>query len=161
MNSKEVITVIPNSSLNKHTHTHTHTHTNRALFTEKAWAMCRNNDMCECCVGQRSMVINSDTMAQATSRVLFPPSLPDLLFQDQDVCPCQLHVRVWPSGVSVAPLCALETGCIPRAYGLMQVQKSQKHSPTLNADAGSYTYAVVTVSKITVQQVWGVTLCQS
>ncbi len=25
-------------------------------------------------------------MAQATGRVLFPPSLPDLLFQDQDVC---------------------------------------------------------------------------
>jgi len=32
------------------------------------------------------MVINSVTMAQATGRVLFPPSLPDLLFQDQDVC---------------------------------------------------------------------------
>lgn len=42
--------------------------------------------MCKCCVGQRSMVINSVTMAQATGRVLFPLSLPDLLFQGQDVC---------------------------------------------------------------------------
>ncbi|CAM4405897.1 unnamed protein product [Leuciscus chuanchicus] len=35
------------------------------------------------------------------------------------------HMRVWPSGVNVAPLCALETGCIPRAYGPTQGQTTK------------------------------------
>lgn len=93
---------------------------------ESVW----NNDMCECCGGQRSIVINSDTMA--TGRELFPPSPPDLLFQDQDVR--RTPVRVWPSGVSVVLPSALETGCIPWAYSPPWGQKSRK---TLTVSYGS------------------------
>lgn len=83
--------------------------------------------MRKCCVGQRSMVINSVTMAQATGRVLFPPSLPDLLFQDQDVsvpasptCVCGPQGSAWPH-------CALwKQDVYLGLTGPTQEQKSQK-----------------------------------